>query len=67
MSSMLRALGASLRGMGVKVDPLNQQITYNVEQKPIYYSGADWWWGGAHTAYGPYNYGRPMETTVDTI
>lgn len=66
MSSMLRALGASLRGMGVKVDALNQQIIYNVEQKPIYYSGADWWWGGAHTAYGPYNYGRPMETIVDT-
>lgn len=66
MSSLLRALGASLRGMGVNVDALNQQITYNVEQKPIYYNGADWWWGGAHTIYGPYTYGRPMETKVET-
>ncbi|QDT30895.1 hypothetical protein [Thalassoglobus polymorphus] len=66
MSSYLRSLGASLRGMGLKVDALNHSITYKVEQKPMYRNGYDWWYGGAWTAYGPYNYGRPMKTEVDT-
>jgi len=66
MSSLLRGLGASLRGMGVKVDALNQQVRYDVTQTPVYRNGADRWWGGAWTAYGAYNYGRPMETKVDT-
>ena len=66
MSSLLRALGASLRGMGLKIDALNNQITYEVEQTPVYRNGAEWWWGGAWTAYGPYTYGQPMKSEVHT-
>ncbi len=65
ISSLLRALAASLRGVGVKIDALNAQVRYDVRQTPLY-TGAEMWWGVPYTAYGPYTYGRPMRTEVKT-
>jgi hypothetical protein len=62
ISSKLRAVGSSLRGTAVQVNTLDKTVVYNVEQYPMYQSGFDWWWGGAYTAYGPYNYGMPSQT-----
>lgn len=60
----LLALGASLRGTAMEIDALNNSIVYNVNVQPVYQTGFDWWWGGAYTAWGPYNYGRPMSVDV---
>jgi hypothetical protein len=64
ISGRLRALAASLRGTAVQVNALDRSVVYNVEQHQVYQNGFDWWWGGARTAYGPYTYGQPVETTV---
>jgi len=64
ISARLRALAASLRGTAVQVNALDRSVVYNVEQHPVYRNGFEWWWGGAYTAYGPYTYGQPVETTV---
>jgi hypothetical protein len=64
ISSQLRALGASLRGTAVQVNALDKSVVYNVDVTPTYQSGADWWWGGARTAWGPYTYGQPVNVNV---
>lgn len=64
VSARFRALGASLRGVAVQVNALDKTIVYNVERHQVYNTGFEWWWGGAHTAYGPYTYGQPVQTTV---
>jgi hypothetical protein len=61
VSAKLRAVGASLRGTVVQVNALDKTVVYNVEQTPVFQSGVDWWWGGARTAWGPYNYGMPQQ------
>ena len=63
-SSRLHALGESLRGVAVQVNALDRSIVYNVDARPTYRSGAEWWWGGAYTAYGPYTYGQPVAVDV---
>lgn len=64
VSNRLRALGASLRGTGVQVNALERSIVYNVQQYPVYPTGFEWWWGGAHTVFGAYTYGRPVAVEV---
>jgi hypothetical protein len=64
VASRLRALSASLRGVAVQVNQLDRSIVYNVDAQPVYRSGAEWWWGGAQTAYGPYTYGQPVSVNV---
>ncbi|MFO1092674.1 MAG: hypothetical protein U0992_05070 [Planctomycetaceae bacterium] len=64
ISGKLRALGASLRGVAVQVNALDSSVVYNVQQYQTYNSGFDWWWGGARTAWGAYNYGMPTYTNV---
>jgi hypothetical protein len=51
ISSQLRALGASLRGTGVKVNALDRTVVYQTDYVPA--NGFEWWWGGARTAWGP--------------
>jgi hypothetical protein len=65
VSAKLRAIGASLRGTAVQVNALNNTVVYNVEQTPVWQSGVDWWWGGARTAWGPYNYGMPQQVQTN--
>jgi len=65
VSAKLRAIGASLRGTAVQVNALNKTVVYNVEQTPVWQSGVDWWWGGARTAWGPYNYGMPQQVQTN--
>lgn len=64
VSGRLRALGNSLRGVAVQVNALDRSVVYNVDAQPVYRSGAEWWWGGAHTAYGAYTYGQPVDVNV---
>lgn len=53
VSSYFRALAASLRGTGVKVDALDRSVVYEVHQRPVYRSGIEWWWGPAWSTTGP--------------
>jgi hypothetical protein len=62
----LLALAASLRGTAVQIDALNDSVVYNVDVQPAYATGFDWWWGGAHTAWGPYYYGQPYSVNVSS-
>ena len=64
VATQFRALGASLQGTAVQVNALEKSVVYNVNAQPGYYSGADAWWGGARTAWGPYTYGRPTNVEV---
>jgi hypothetical protein len=65
MSAKLRALAASLRGVAVKVNALEQSIVYNVYYDPGYggwgYGWTGWWgWGW----WGPQWYGQPPRAEV---
>jgi hypothetical protein len=53
ISSYFRALAASLRGTGVKVDALDRSVVYEVHRRPVYRSGIEWWWGPAWSTTGP--------------
>ena len=64
VATQLRGLAASLQGTAVQVNALEKSVVYNVNAQPGYYSGADAWWGGARTAWGPYTYGRPVDVEV---
>jgi hypothetical protein len=65
ISSALRTLGTSLRGVAVDVNALEQDIYYYEQTFPVY-TGAEMWWGVPQTIYGPYTYGRPYHTQVHT-
>lgn len=51
MSSKLQALGASLRGVQIEVNALQQSVTYNMHFEPGHVSGG-WWYAG----YQPNSY-----------